>query len=70
MCTSLLYYRDCIDSQAQHPNGIEDEREKSEPKLRVKFCVCVCVCVQTDFLFRQVVMWENNTGFEVSRGVP
>ena len=30
----------------------------------------VCVCAQTDLLFRQVVTWENNTGFEVLRGVP
>ena len=28
-----------------------------------------CVCIEADSLFRQVVMWENNTAFKVPRGV-
>ena len=45
--TSLLCYCDCIGSQAQHPNGVEDEREKSERELRVRF---VCVCAACFFI--------------------
>ena len=58
--TGLLCYCDCIGLQAQHPNSIKDEREKSERDLPMK----VCVFAQPDVLFRQVVTWENNTGFE------